>query len=136
MRQAPSSPRFFAGEWRAVAALLQLSGLAGTYDLVLTAETAYSLESLESLLACIQACLARPHGVAFIATKSYYFGVGGGTGRLMALVEGEGREGGGLVADLVQTFDDGLSNRREVVKISYRRTGVTGHDGVTRQTKF
>jgi len=35
-------------------------------------------------------CLRRPDGVAYMAAKKYYFGVGGGTRRFLSLVEEDG----------------------------------------------
>ena len=77
----PSPPpcRYFAGSWEALPAALAARGLAGGYDVVLTAETLYSLEAMASLYRCIRACLRPGAGVALVAAKSYYIGVGGGT---------------------------------------------------------
>lgn len=46
--------RCFSGSWTALEALLEREGLVSQYDLVLTSETIYSLDSVPSLLACIQ----------------------------------------------------------------------------------
>ena len=47
------SARYFCGDWGALADLLEQRGLAGTYDVVLSAETIYSLDSMRSLYECI-----------------------------------------------------------------------------------
>jgi len=56
--QRPAS-RFWAGEWRAVAQQLQGEQLAGSYDIVLSAETIYNADSQEALLSCIKQVRAR-----------------------------------------------------------------------------
>ncbi|GAB4818881.1 hypothetical protein N2152v2_005927 [Parachlorella kessleri] len=115
---AGSNPmaRYFSGDWGALADLLEQRGLAGTYDVVLSAETIYSLSSMRSLYECIVRCLRRPSGVAYIAAKSFYFGVGGGTAGFVRLVEGEGL----MQAQVAQVIDDGLSNKREILQLIFR----------------
>lgn len=170
---APGAPpaRYFSGDWGALGAALAARGLAAGYDVVLSAETIYSLDSMRSLYACIRQasglcckrtcaglfllrprlagcahsacgypacplrpyisapptpgrgtplarlvqCLRRPGGVAYIAAKSYYFGVGGGTTAFVQLVEGEGE----MLAEVVQVLDDGLSNKREILRLGF-----------------
>lgn len=65
----PSTLRYFSGDWGS------LSSLVGRacYDVILTAETIYSEESVHTLIQCMDELL-KPEGVAFIAAKSYYFG--------------------------------------------------------------
>ena len=46
-------PRFFAGDWAALPGYLQACDLAGSYDLVVSAETIYCMDSLQSLYDCI-----------------------------------------------------------------------------------
>ena len=55
-------------------------------------------------------------GVALIAAKSYYFGVGGSVAAFQALVAAEGAPEFGWRT--VRTFEDGASNRREVVAVT------------------
>lgn len=59
-RGSPAAPaaqnppaRFLGGPWAALDSFLAAEGLAGSYDLVLTSETIYSLSSMPYLLACI-----------------------------------------------------------------------------------
>ena len=55
--QGPAAPppraRYFAGGWAELPALLQGVGLAGAYDMVLSAETLYSPGSHAALYQCI-----------------------------------------------------------------------------------
>jgi predicted nicotinamide N-methyase len=46
--------RYFSGSWSALGPLLREQGLAGTYDVILTAETIYSMEALHSLYQCFK----------------------------------------------------------------------------------
>lgn len=46
--------RLFSGDWGSLADLLRDGGRQGSYDLILTAETIYNLESVPSLLNCIK----------------------------------------------------------------------------------
>ncbi|KAK9805883.1 hypothetical protein WJX73_000781 [Symbiochloris irregularis] len=87
-RSTGPSTRFFAGDWAAMPSFLRSEGLVGTYDLVLSAETIYSQDSLRALHDCILACLKRPHGQALIAAKVHYFGIelGGGVAAFTDLV--------------------------------------------------
>ena len=54
-------------------------------------------------------------GVALIAAKSYYFGVGGSVADFCALVASDGR----FACETVRTFEDGQSNRREVLRVRW-----------------
>jgi hypothetical protein len=111
---APPRARYFSGSWDALPAELDRLGLHHTYDLVLTAETIYSVEAMGSLFRCIKACLRPETGVAYIAAKSYYFGVGGGTAAFRQLVQRDG----GYSCRAVAVVDDGLSNKREVLELA------------------
>ena len=59
--------------------------------------------------------LRPPHGVALLAAKSYYFGVGGGTAGFLRLVSDDGV----LEAARVAVIEDGASNRRELLRLSF-----------------
>lgn len=48
------TPRFFSGDWGTLGEVLEGQCLSGTYDVVLTSETIYSLESMPRLLRCIK----------------------------------------------------------------------------------
>jgi len=67
-------PRYFCGDWGSLSAITGLH----CYDMILTAETIYDSASTLRLITCMQDLL-KPEGVAYIAAKSYYFGVGGCT---------------------------------------------------------
>lgn len=59
--------------------------------------------------------LRPPHGVALVAAKSHYFGVGGGTAGFAAAVKADGT----LEAQQVWVCEDGTSNKREILKLRF-----------------
>lgn len=57
-----------------------------------------------------------PGGVALIASKRFYFGVGGGTYTLQTLVQQDGK----LSYEELEVYQDGLSNIREIIRLQHR----------------
>ncbi|KAG6793277.1 hypothetical protein POTOM_002475 [Populus tomentosa] len=147
--------RFFAGDWSQVHQCLphankkekDLSCSSGHsphsgYDIVLMAETIYSISAQHNLYSLIKKvlldcvtgyslfsvmnllvvssesvhlqCLSHPGGVVYMAAKKHYFGVGGGTRQFLSMVEKDGAMAASLVAEVA----DGSSNVREVWKLS------------------
>ncbi|XP_073147048.1 uncharacterized protein [Henckelia pumila] len=97
--------RFFAGDWVELhcvlpyackdeneASYLAQLDRASSYDIVLMAETVYSISALPNLYRLIKKCLCNPRGVVYMAAKKYYFGVGGGSRRFLSVVENDGQE--------------------------------------------
>jgi hypothetical protein len=101
------------------------------YDLVLTAETLYDADAgQEALLGVLEASVGPPPSAALVASKTYYFGVGGGTQQFRARLReraaagtGAARTGPGaatnpplaVVEARSTVLQDGASNRREVL---------------------
>ena len=113
--------RFLSGDWSGVASkLLGEADAFGLYDLILTAETIYSPASATRLWSFIKTLL-KPGGVALLAQKSYYFGVGGSVAAFKELVKSD--EGMGFECRTIRVWDDGASNRREVFEVS-RKLGA------------
>lgn len=80
------SYKFYSGDWSNFTQLIP----SRYYDIILTSETIYSSASQPKVLAALK-CLLRPQGgVAYIAAKSYYFGVGGSVSSFTELVEKDG----------------------------------------------
>ncbi|KAA8527894.1 hypothetical protein F0562_035237 [Nyssa sinensis] len=114
--------RFFAGDWAEVNQILPhvhanekvpdcnlgMDQYAG-YDIILMAETVYSISALPNLYELIKKCMSHPHGIVYMAAKKHYFGVGGGSRRFISLVEKDGAMAASLVAEVA----DGSSNVRE-----------------------
>ena len=78
--------KFYSGDWSNFIELIP----SGYYDIILTSETIYSPASQPKLLAALKHLLRPQGGVAYIATKSYYFGVGGSVSLFKELVEKDG----------------------------------------------
>lgn len=105
--------RCFSGDWDSFEAP-EACDLPG-FDVILTAETVYSPAAAHKLARCISRILAKSNGsVAWVAAKSYYFGVGGGT---MAFTEACGPLGLSVHPAIV--IDDGKSNVREIVRVTW-----------------
>ncbi|CAH9133060.1 unnamed protein product [Cuscuta epithymum] len=116
--------RYFAGDWSDIHCILPLTHdndisegqtVNGTacYDIILMAETVYSMSALPSLYKLVEKCTSSPHGVVYVAAKKHYFGVGGGSRRFVSMVEKYGVFKAVLVAEIA----DGSSNVREVWKL-------------------
>ncbi|KVI08349.1 histidine protein methyltransferase 1 homolog [Cynara cardunculus var. scolymus] len=121
--------RFFAGDWSEVHQILPNlqtddldsncspgSTVSVGYDIILMAETVYSISALPALYELIKKCMSHPHGVVYMAAKKYYFGVGGGSRRFVSLVEKDGV----MVASLIAEVGGGSSNVREVWKLQFK----------------
>jgi hypothetical protein len=111
----------FSGDWATVSELLSseraaLSLAAEGFDLILTADSIYSTDAAPRLYQLIVDQLRRPSGVALVAAKSYYFGVGGSVAQFRDLVE----RGGLLEHRGALTIEDGSSNRREVLELRWK----------------
>ena len=71
-----SRTRFFYGDWAKFTAKHKQAG-ESPYDIILTSETIYSLDSQPKLLQALK-LLAHPStGIVLVAAKTHYFGVGG-----------------------------------------------------------
>ena len=66
------------------------------------------------IVPCMQS-LRPGTGVAYVAAKTYYFGVGGGTAAFRRLVDA----GGVLAVRTVAVLDDGVSVKREILELAF-----------------
>ncbi|XP_030533878.1 histidine protein methyltransferase 1 homolog [Rhodamnia argentea] len=127
-RIADRDIRFFGGDWSNVHQILPYvidneedaigdnGSASGGYDVILMAETVYSVSSLQNLYELVKKCMGCPHGVTYMAGKKHYFGVGGGTRRFLSLVEKDGIMTSSIVAEVA----DGSSNLREIWRLSFK----------------
>ncbi|XP_069599198.1 histidine protein methyltransferase 1 homolog [Ranitomeya imitator] len=67
--------RFFSGEWSHFTQLMQEPPMK--YDIIVTSETVYNPTYYSALHEVFQNLLAN-NGIVYLASKSHYFGVGGG----------------------------------------------------------
>mmetsp|Transcript_40277 Transcript_40277/g.77010 ORF Transcript_40277/g.77010 Transcript_40277/m.77010 type:complete len:300 (-) Transcript_40277:373-1272(-) len=107
----PGRVRYLAGDWSDLHKLLE----EGSFDLILTADTVYSTASLHKLCSLIKHCLKPKGGVALVAAKTFYFGVGGGTRQFEEVVKADGD----MRVETVKSFADGTSNVREILKLMH-----------------
>lgn len=74
---------FWSGDW---ALLEDCWKMTDRFDIILTSETIYATESQPKLLSLMKSLL-KPCGTIFLAAKTHYFGVGGGTRQFEQLVK-------------------------------------------------
>ena len=133
--------RYFAGDWLQLSTGLLACSSEGTatadlppgmkqqYVLMLSADCLYTQGVTAKLCDMIREHLRYPDGVALVAAKRYYFGTGGSIAHFKGLINTEKLEPVGqgrrrtrkLRADTVWLAEDGASNIREIVRVSYSR---------------
>jgi len=96
-----------------------LRSLLGRVDLVLASETLYAPSSYSAFLDVLEALLTPGTGVALIATKRMYYGVGGGTEAFLRVVALRP----GVTASRLEALQDGASIVRDVLLLE-RAGGV------------
>ncbi|XP_052248560.1 histidine protein methyltransferase 1 homolog isoform X2 [Dreissena polymorpha] len=101
--------RYFTGDWSHFQQKMHTKGTK--YDVILTAETIYKPANYSKLLNIFQDFLSED-GTIYVAAKSNYFGVGGGTQDFMEFV----RETLQFRAIVCHTVDAGLP--REILKLT------------------
>ena len=74
-----------SGDWGSLSPAEPESAEPVLFDVILGADVTFDDASTEQFILCI-ARLLRPGGTAFIGTKRYYFGTGGGVGAIEAAV--------------------------------------------------
>jgi hypothetical protein len=94
----------------------------GKFDLILAAETLYSLDAARATAQLLQWHLQPETGVAYIATKRYYFGVNGGIDSFRsaaAAADMAAAASSSHVLDIecVQVMDSGTGNIREILRV-------------------
>lgn len=67
--------KFYSGDWESFDKLLKETE---KFDIILTAETIYNEKNYDKLLSLLKNRISEG-GTIFVAAKTYYFGVGGGT---------------------------------------------------------
>ncbi|XP_072293276.1 histidine protein methyltransferase 1 homolog [Eucyclogobius newberryi] len=108
--------RFFSGDWSMFLALLVKETPPPKYDIIFTSETIYNTAYYPSLHDTLQNLLA-PTGLVYIATKSHYFGVGGGLHLFEKFVE----ERGVFSVDHLWDGEEGL--QRHIVALKFKQAG-------------
>ncbi|RYY35391.1 hypothetical protein EON62_02525 [archaeon] len=123
----PARVHLLSADWRSLArevldaetaAALHLH-LAST-DVILASEVLYNVEYYPALLQLLAACLRPDAGVAWIATKRFYYGVGGGVGSFVAALAQYNRCNARVATfsvDTVASMEDGKSMVRDILAV-------------------
>ncbi|KAJ9584385.1 hypothetical protein L9F63_021279 [Diploptera punctata] len=106
------STRFFSGDWTSFVQLLEKEN--NKYDCILTSETIYNPDNHAKLLNVFNNCLHN-HGHVYLAAKTYYFGVGGGTRQFETLIA----EDGVFKSTVCWRCSKGV--QREILQITFNR---------------
>lgn len=107
--------RFFSGDWSRFLSLLLKETPPLKYDIIFTSETIYNTDYYPSLHDTLQELLA-PNGLVYLATKSHYFGVGGGLHLFKTFVE----KMGVFFVDHLWDGEEGL--QRHIVSLKFKQT--------------
>lgn len=108
-----------SGDWLCHSAyLMKGSEREREFDLILSAETLYSQESTEKIFYYLYHHLSL-HGIALLANKRFYFGVGGGTDELERILtkNNEQRIDKLFKMEVIRSYQDGKSNIRDIIKV-------------------
>ncbi|XP_076360774.1 histidine protein methyltransferase 1 homolog isoform X2 [Tachypleus tridentatus] len=107
--------RFFAGDWTAVGKYLTevLDLKNDRYDIILTSETIYNIDNQPKLLHLMKSTL-KSTGTIYLASKTHYFGLGGGTRQFEELVHADGT----FDIKVCQVVSKGL--QKEVLQMNFR----------------
>jgi len=116
LNEVPSeSTTLLAGDWSSPDLLKALiPDTSDHYHLILAAETIYREDSYDAFVKLIENCL-HPDGMALIAAKRYYFGVGGGVQLFSTFLEKNSR----LKCEIAASFEDGKSNTRDILALQF-----------------
>ena len=96
-------------------------------DLILASETTYTTESCDDTAYLLLRHLKIDVGVGLVATKRFYFGVGGGTDLFAAACEKLSSSDQGPCAGLrlcvrtIQSYDTGNANIRDLLEVRCER---------------
>lgn len=105
--------RFFSGDWSTFLALVNKEDPQPKYDIIFTSETIYNTAYYPVLHETFHKLLA-PDGLVYLATKSHYFGVGGGLHLFETFVEQRG------VFSLDHLWDGEEGLQRHVVALRFK----------------
>ena len=122
---------FVGGDWMGLSHKLSNGNLPlqvedGRLDLILATETTYTPESCRDTAFLMLSHLKIDVGVGLVATKRFYFGVGGGTD-LFTIACKELASDQGLYAGLqlsvrtVQSYDTGNANIRDLLEVTCQK---------------
>ncbi|XP_058507854.1 histidine protein methyltransferase 1 homolog [Solea solea] len=106
--------RFYSGDWSTFLPLVLKTSPHLKYDIIVTSETIYNTAYYTALHETLHKLLA-PDGLVYVATKSHYFGVGGGLNLFETFVEQKSV----FSVDHLWDGDEGL--QRHVVTLRFQK---------------
>lgn len=101
--------KFYAGDW---AKFIDATKDDTKYDLILTSETIYNAENYGKLLNVFKTKL-KSDGIALVAAKTYYFGVGGGCRDFEKLI----KDDSDFQSEVVFVVSENI--RREILQVKF-----------------
>lgn len=104
---------YFYGDWLSFSNLLKQESKVQTCDYIFTSETIYNKENYSKLHELFKTML-KDNGEIYLAAKSYYFGVGGGTNDFKDFIKKENV----FHYEVVWKFSNGLE--REIIKLKFK----------------
>ena len=104
-----------SGDWLRLPERLMREEGSRPFDVILSAETLYTQENCRHILYILKECLSENGGIALLANKRYYFGVGGGTNELLQIAVAEFPRV--FEISRVKEFVDGNSNIRDILSV-------------------
>ncbi|XP_070577866.1 histidine protein methyltransferase 1 homolog [Ptychodera flava] len=110
-----SKCRFFSGDWTLFEEMMvnRLTQDDDKFDIILTSETIYNTDSNHGLYSVIKSLLKHT-GVVYLAAKTHYFGVGGGTRLFEELVNRQGE----FTTEVCRTYTEGV--QREILMMKWK----------------
>lgn len=102
---------YLSGDWSDVNR--DISAMNVKFDLIISSETLYNSENYPKFVALIESSLST-EGFVYIASKSHYFGVGGGSYGFIEFVESQSR----LECDICHEIDAPLV--RHILKLKLK----------------
>lgn len=136
IEEVAKSVAFGVGDWNQMSTAISdnlvknsIEGIpsTGRFDLLLAAETTYTLETAKSTANLFARHLSPVNGVGLVATKRYYFGCGGGTEAFCdaasdqkVMIDNMPYK---LDVNVVEVFDNGAGNIRELLQVVLKAVG-------------
>ena len=95
------------------------ANVPSTFDVILAAETVYSDQAAHETAQLLERHLQPHTGVGLVATKRYYFGVGGGSDALRRSLRSSSSSGNNMQVETVRVYDNGAGNIRELLRVTW-----------------
>lgn len=104
--------RFYSGDW---SNYVHETRNGPEFDVIVTCETIYNPANNRKILDTLKGKLRKRTGIAYLAAKTYYFGVGGGLREFERIIEADGH----LQSEVVWHTTENV--QREILKITHKK---------------